>query len=448
MGFDAGAVTSSLKFDTEEFSHNFAAVEAAMQLFPATLIELMENPLLGTIALFKEMAEAGLEAVKKLIEGVSELGHEFQHLGLEATKAGVSTEFLENWQLAGRTVEIGAQQISDGFKLINERASEAAGGDAASGEVYKRLGISVEFLKGHLGDSEAIATRVADAFSHLGTAAEQTDAGMKLMGRAGAGLVPLLAMGSMGIREMGEEMGRLRGHVTEADTVVGSAFQRISLSIDDAWAGIKRAVTEPILQYFAAHADELVHKISNLAEIVKNALGGAMEGIGPIIERTLDLFNDVAGAAVSRLPSIIAMLESVTGELGSTFNALKPIVELVGQHLLPDLERILSIVKPILDLESLAHNSIATGLNMLIHGTDSSQYNASVAASDASWLRLKNDFGFDVHAEVKINSDDNAQRLADKLKPHLDAAVERHMNALGSHASARKVARGLGGRRG
>jgi hypothetical protein len=406
----------------------------------------VENPLLGVIAVFKEMAEAGVEAVKKLMEGVSELGHEFQHLGLEAAKAGVSTEFLENMQLAGRTVEVSGQEIANGLKFINERASEAAGGDSASAEVFQRMGISVDFLKSHLGDTEAITSKVMQSISGLGTAAEKTDAGMRLMGRAGAGMVPLLAMGTDGISKMGDEMGKLRGHVTEADATVGAGFQRITLAVGDAWEGIKRAVEEPILQYFSDHADELVPKIEAIATTIKDALGGAMTHVGPIIEGVLGLFDGASGLIGPFITELSEGLQRTWGFLHAVWDILEPIVELIVDVLVPIFKVIETILKPIFDLLITGLGAIGVGIQAVVHGTDSSQFKSAVDSTNASAARVGSDLGMDVKAEVKINSEDTAQRIAEKLKPHVDDAVAGHMNQLGSHSKGRKIAKAIGGR--
>jgi hypothetical protein len=274
MSFDAGAVTSSLRFDTSEFEHGMLAVGAALQLFPPQLVELMENPMLGTVAIIKEATEKAAEFIKDMFQEVQNDAH---NTGLAAEKAGVSPEFLSGWTEVGKTVNVSQEQISTGFKFLQKNAVDAADGNAQAMKSFTDLGISQEFVQTHLSDTEVLFEAVHEAINKLPTAAERSRRSMEVMGRSGADLAPIFRRSSDEIKriiDVAQEFGALEtGKSVEEAQKTADAL----LEVDEAWRGLKKDFADPVLESFNDHWKELEPELKAVAQALKEGVPAAIE---------------------------------------------------------------------------------------------------------------------------------------------------------------------------
>jgi hypothetical protein len=380
MSFDAGAVKGSLDFDTSEFTHNMAGVGAALQLFPPELIELVENPLLGAIAIAGELAKALGEGVVDAFKEVS--GHALD-TGLAAEKAGVSPEFLSQWSELGKTVKISQEQISVGFKFLQKNAVDAADGNQQAMKSFTDLGISQDFLRGHLNDTQAVWEKVHESISALPTAAERSRRAMEVMGRSGSDLTPLFNLSAEAIDKFTATANRL-GVIESPESVeAAKKWQVATTQIEEAWEGLKRKAAEPILDVFTAEWDHIEPVLEKVADV-----------IGHLIPVGLELMKDGIQLVLPLLDLMLAGLEgvaSVTDALGVSQGAA--------------------------DATSSARDALA-----------------------AVQIDLNN-----VHFTVDPTK--AASEVADKLKPTIEQGFYQWKQGMGSAHARGKVAHAIGGRR-
>src|SRR5690606_13184867 len=86
---------------------------------------------------------------------------------------------------------------------------------------FERLGFTQEQVRAGLQDIDGFLMQVADRVAELGTTAEQSAVLMTIMGDAGRRLVPFMAQGAQGIRELREQAREL-GLVMDEQAVDGS----------------------------------------------------------------------------------------------------------------------------------------------------------------------------------------------------------------------------------
>ena len=70
----------------------------------------------------------------------------------------------------------------------------------AAGDAYRTLGVSVTDTSGHLMNSADLLGRVSDKFADMQDGAEKTALAMRIFGREGATLIPLLNQGSEALK--------------------------------------------------------------------------------------------------------------------------------------------------------------------------------------------------------------------------------------------------------
>ena len=201
MSFDAGSITGKLGLDISEFGEGMLQAQSVASLFPAVVADFMVNPLLAVV-------EAAKEAARAVFEAVSGVGNAAQELGIQAAKAGVSVGYFSRMSEVAKTVNVSAEQLGTAFKFLEKNAVDAVGGNKVAEKSFGDLGISVEFLRDHLNDTEAIFERVHSAINGLATPAEATRRAMEVMGRQGGDIVPLFKLGRDEIQAMGDTAQR------------------------------------------------------------------------------------------------------------------------------------------------------------------------------------------------------------------------------------------------
>lgn len=125
-----------------------------------------------------------------------------------AQKVGVSTESLGELGYAADLSGVSIDSLGQALKKlsVNMLDTQANTGDARL--AFQALNLSVESTKGILKTSEQVLFEVADKFATMEDGAGKTALAVKLFGRAGADLIPLLNQGARGLKENADEARR------------------------------------------------------------------------------------------------------------------------------------------------------------------------------------------------------------------------------------------------
>lgn len=134
-----------------------------------------------------------------------------------AQKVGVSVESLSAFQYAAKLSDVSAEQLATGLTRLARAASDAQAGTGESAEAFRALGIAVTNSSGQLKGTEDLLLDVAEQFAGIEDGAGKTALAMRLFGRAGADLIPLLNQGRSGFAELRAEAERL-GVVISSNT--------------------------------------------------------------------------------------------------------------------------------------------------------------------------------------------------------------------------------------
>ena len=145
------------------------------------------GPLVGSINLVGQ----AVGAVREMTESTGERFHE---LGLAAERAGVSPTWFSQLAGVGDTVGIGVDQLSNGFRILEERAAEAGQGTKQAVEAFGNLKISLQDVASMTGDPEALFRRVQEALQGQADASLRSAYAHDVLGRAGMALVPIMRM--------------------------------------------------------------------------------------------------------------------------------------------------------------------------------------------------------------------------------------------------------------
>ncbi len=139
-------------------------------------------------------------------------------------KVGIQVEVLAGLQHAASLADVSNDQLQTGLQALSRAMVDSAQGAGAGFEAFQRVGISATDANGKLRPMHDVLLDLADVFSGAQDGAGKTELSMSLLGKAGAGLVPLLNAGKAGIQEMEAEARKLGLTMSESDAKAAEAF--------------------------------------------------------------------------------------------------------------------------------------------------------------------------------------------------------------------------------
>jgi hypothetical protein len=128
--------------------------------------------------------------------------------GKTAQKVGMAVEEFSALAYAGKLADVSADQLTTGLKQLSKNLAEAQSGTGDVADAFRLLGISVKGADGSMGMTQETFIKIAEKFSKLEDGSAKTALAMKIFGKSGAELIPLLNEGAHGIAEATKEAER------------------------------------------------------------------------------------------------------------------------------------------------------------------------------------------------------------------------------------------------
>ena len=265
------------------------------------------------------------EFVEKTVEGALQLNH-------AAIIAGTTAEKLQSLQFAAEASEVPVEALSMGLMRLQRGMFATGAGAMGAGAAFKKLGLDqAELAK---KDSTEAFVEVAAAIGAIQNPAEQTALAMKIFGRGGAQLLPLMKKGKEGIEYLRKEVERLGGGFTGEYIEASEKYHESTVRLHMAWRSLSVLLTDkavPALTWITDKCTALVAGLIHMKETVDfgrvglaamSAVGvmgiGALLGaLGPMIAGLLVTALEF-GAIALAAEDLFAMFqgdESVTGSL-------------------------------------------------------------------------------------------------------------------------------------
>lgn len=137
-----------------------------------------------------------------------------------AQKSGVAVESLSALGYAAKIEGINVEDLGGSLVKLNVGLQAAANGSTEMRDAFAAVGVSVAELQ-NIRPDEAFL-RIAESFQGMDDGAEKSARAVRLFGRAGADLIPLLNQGRDGLAAMGDEARRM-GLIISSETAAASA---------------------------------------------------------------------------------------------------------------------------------------------------------------------------------------------------------------------------------
>jgi hypothetical protein len=172
-------------------------------------------------------------------------------------KVGISVEGLVGMKHAADLSGVSFEGMQKALKTVSTQMFDASMGLLESKRNFAALNIEIKKTDGTLKGAEAVLIEVADKFAAMRDGTEKTALAVKLFGRAGLDMIPMLNMGSAALAKMVAEGNRL--NPTTAESAKQAELFNDNMSrLTKAMGGFAISVLNDVLPAMAKLSESMV----------------------------------------------------------------------------------------------------------------------------------------------------------------------------------------------
>lgn len=233
---------------------------------------------LGGVVTGALAAVASYQTVAAVINRVRASIDRLDALNDLSERLGVSAKALQEIGHAGVFADASIESIGKGLQKLSQNMVEANDASSKQAALFRALGVETSNADGSLRDTADVMTDLAGYFEGIEDGAVKTALAIKLFGKQGVDLIPLLNGGKEGLKAAREEAERF-GIVVGEDTVKAAAafndnIDRLGKIVD----GVFNQISAAVLPVLAAFSGALVQAVSDANSVSRAAQDIAKNG--------------------------------------------------------------------------------------------------------------------------------------------------------------------------
>jgi hypothetical protein len=195
-----------------------------------------------------------------------------------ALKTGASTETLSVLALVAHEAQVSTDDLSTSLKFLARSTSELQAGSVVVSAAFRAIGLSAKDLKGLSLDQ--VILKIADAQSHFGDGAGKTAALLKIFGRGGEEIIPVLhELANGGFDEAAKKAAALGAIVHDQDVAAAKEFTHAT---SDLTSALKGAVVQlsPLIKTFGEFIDKVAQFIGQHPDFAAFGIAAGTAALG------------------------------------------------------------------------------------------------------------------------------------------------------------------------
>lgn len=218
-------------------------------------------------------------------------------------KTGISIGYLSGLQLAAQRAGIGSEGLERGLKMLARTMGQAAEGNLQAVNTFAALGVKVTDAKGQLLPMDSVLVQIANRFAASSDGAQKAALAVKLFGRSGLDMIPVLDEGGAGLEQLKEKAASLGMIVSQDDADAIQNFYAQVQDLDTAVHSLALNFAEGLIP----NLNELVSAFAGPGTDAFDAMREAGEKLGSAIKEialafyTLVRAGQIWGARASEL---------------------------------------------------------------------------------------------------------------------------------------------------
>ena len=126
-------------------------------------------------------------------------------MGKLAQKTGTAVDALSKLDYAAKLANVSREQLATGLEKLSKNLLAAQTGSTEAAQAFQLIGLDPK----QFSSADEALKAVAEKFANMPDGVNKTAAAIKLFGKSGAELVPLLNAGASGLKEMADEAEKL-----------------------------------------------------------------------------------------------------------------------------------------------------------------------------------------------------------------------------------------------
>lgn len=203
-------------------------------------------------------------------------------LNRTSQKIGVTVEALSALEYAAKLADVSSETLSGSLGKLSKTMASAAAGGAADAAAFDAVSVAVKNADGTLRRTDDVLADIATAFGTLPDGATKTALAMRLFGRAGAELIPLLNDNADGFKSVTKEAQQFgvvisKDLAAQADAL-GDDFDRLRA----ASSALGISLASDVVPGLASLTTEFVKNYREASGLLKtfDALSATIAGLG------------------------------------------------------------------------------------------------------------------------------------------------------------------------
>ena len=209
-----------------------------------------------------------------------------------SNRSGVAVKSLSELKFAAEQSGASFDTLNRGLLNISKSAAAVAGGNKTVSAAFEAIGVSVKNASGDLKGADQIFSDVAEQFAKYRDGPEKSALALKIFGKAGAELIPVLNNGKQGLADFAAEAAKLGVAFDGGLAESAAAFNDEMAKVGSAVEGVGLAIAKELLPFLQKGAEALKNFIVSARE------SGIIEGFAGAVEK--------AGEAIKLLGAYIA----------------------------------------------------------------------------------------------------------------------------------------------
>lgn len=208
-------------------------------------------------------------------------------------RTGVAVETLSTLGYAALQSDTDIQSLGKGMKGLSERMLDAAEGGKENAELFKRLKVEVANADGSLRKVDDVMFDLAGSFSTMKDGAEKNALAVRVFGKAGEAMIPMLNEGKEGLAGLAAE-ARIFGQEISGETAeAAAAFNDNIDKLTAANTGLINSFVSGLMPSLRQVSDEMVNQAKD-GSILQETMRGIGNATGFVIRMFGAAFTGIA----------------------------------------------------------------------------------------------------------------------------------------------------------
>jgi lambda family phage tail tape measure protein len=229
---------------------------------------------------FIAAAAAGTLVAGALIMSIKSAIDAADHLNDLSKKTGIAADTLGGLGFAASQAGGDLESVSAAAGKLNKSIAEAAGGNKEFGVAFKALGINIRDASGQLKTADVVMSEIATKFAGFEDGPEKAALALRLFGKTGADIIPLLNDGGKALQENVEYYKKYSGvtkEVAEQSDQFNDTLGKLHL-LSGAFGQQLAAQVLPAMQGMADELLQMKESGTGLALLIRD-LAGEINGV-------------------------------------------------------------------------------------------------------------------------------------------------------------------------